>query len=73
MGRGFAPALAAAAAGNLLILSIGALWLGMLTHASASTVLMQSVVPFLPGDALKVVAAASLAAGWHRWRRNSAA
>src|SRR5215472_14852822 len=33
MGRGFAPALAAAAAGNLLILSIGALWLGMLTHA----------------------------------------
>jgi biotin transport system substrate-specific component len=66
--RGFLPALLCAAAGSLLILSVGAVWLGMLTHASATFVLMQSVVPFLPGDALKVIAAASLAAGWQRWR-----
>jgi biotin transport system substrate-specific component len=70
--RGFFPALLSAAAGNLLILSVGALWLGMLTRASAPSVLMQSVVPFLPGDALKVIAAACLAAGWLRLReRNS--
>ena len=69
---GFLPALLSAAAGNLLILSIGALWLGILTHAPASAVLIQSVIPFLPGDALKVIAAASLAAGWLRLRgRNS--
>ena len=70
-GRGFLPALLSAAAGNLLILSVGAVWLGMLTHVSAAFVLMQSVVPFLPGDALKVIAAASLAAGWLRWRDRS--
>ena len=66
--RGFVAALLSATAGNLLILSVGALWLWILTHASAGFVLMQSVIPFLPGDALKVIAAASVAAGWHRWR-----
>lgn len=66
--RGFLSALVSAALGNLLILSIGALWLAMLTHASAPAVLTQAVVPFLPGDALKVVAAASLASGWVRLR-----
>jgi len=70
--RGFLPALVSAAAGNLLILSIGAIWLAMLTHAAAGVVLSESVLPFLPGDALKVVAAASVAAGWLRWQhRNS--
>src|SRR5215469_6168038 len=69
--RGFLPALLSAAAGNLLILSIGALWLGILTHGPAPTVLMQSIIPFLPGDALKVIAAASLAAGWLRLRRRN--
>jgi biotin transport system substrate-specific component len=71
--RGFVSALISAAVGNLLILSIGGLWLAMLSHASATVVLMQSVVPFLPGDALKVIAAASVAAGWLHWQyRNSA-
>ena len=69
--RGFLSALLSAAAGNLLILSVGALWLGMLTHASAPAILMQSVVPFLPGDALKVIAAAGLAAGWLRLRKRN--
>jgi biotin transporter BioY len=58
-----------AAAGNLLILSVGAVWLGILTHASLSAVLAQSVFPFLPGDALKVVGAAALASGWLRVKR----
>ena len=70
--RGFVSALLSAALGNLLILFTGALWLAMLTHASVRMVLLQSFVPFLPGDALKVVAAASIAAGWQRLRhRNS--
>ena len=70
--RGFVSALFSAALGNLLILSTGALWLAILTHASARMVLLQSFVPFLPGDALKVIGAASLAAVWLRFRhRNS--
>lgn len=66
--RGFGRALMSAAAGNFLILSFGALWLGIFTHAAAGTVLAQAVVPFLPGDALKVAAAAGLAFGWQRGR-----
>jgi biotin transport system substrate-specific component len=70
--RGFGAALLSAAAGNLLILSCGAAWLAALTHAPAQLVLTQSVVPFLPGDALKVAAAAAIAAGTARLRRRSA-
>ena len=68
-GRGFVAALGSAALGSLLILSVGAVWLGMLTHAPARVVLAQAVVPFLPGDALKVVSAAGLAAGWLRLQK----
>jgi biotin transport system substrate-specific component len=70
--RGFFSAAATAAAGDLVVLSGGALWLAALTHASLPVVLTQSFLPFLPGDALKVVAAAAMATGWQRLRhRNS--
>ena len=67
--RGFASAALSAAAGNLAILACGALWLGFLTQASARAILTLAVVPFLPGDALKVVAAAALVTGFQRLRR----
>lgn len=66
--RGFTAALLCAAAGDAAILACGALWLSVLTHAGSVTVL--AVLPFLPGDALKVAAAAGLAAGWVRYRRH---
>lgn len=64
--RSFAWAIVSAAAGNIIILIIGALWLGIFTHASAGAVLSQAVIPFLPGDALKVVVAAALGFQWNR-------
>ncbi len=64
--RNFATAVIAAAIGNVLILSGGALWLAAFTHAPAQVALAQGIVPFLPGDALKVAAAAALATGWQR-------
>jgi biotin transport system substrate-specific component len=70
--RGFAPAALSAFAGSLVILFCGALWLSILTHASAQSVLTLAVLPFLPGDALKVAAAATLATGWVRLRRRTA-
>ena len=70
--RGFGAALLSAAAGNLLILSSGAAWFAVFSHAPAQLVLTQSVIPFLPGDALKVAAAAAIAAGTARLRRRSA-
>jgi biotin transport system substrate-specific component len=69
--RSFAAAALSAAAGNLVILACGALWLATLTHASAQSVLTFAVVPFLPGDALKIVAAAALATGFQRFRRTA--
>ena len=67
--RSFQAALASAAAGNLIILLCGAMWLAVLTHASAQAVFSLAVLPFLAGDALKIAAAAGLAVGFQRLRR----
>jgi biotin transport system substrate-specific component len=69
--RGFFAAALSAAAGNLFILALGALWLGIFSHAPVQNVLTLAVVPFLPGDALKIVAAAALATGFVRLRRHT--
>jgi biotin transport system substrate-specific component len=68
-GRGFLAAMLSAAAGNALILCAGALWLAVATHASLQLAMTQAILPFLPGDALKVVGAAALATGWQRLRQ----
>ncbi len=67
-GHRFSTAIVTAALGDLLILVSGALWLAALTHTSARTVVTLSIFPFLPGDAIKVAAAAGLAAGVQRFR-----
>jgi biotin transport system substrate-specific component len=54
------------------ILGMGALWLGMLTHASLSHVVIMAVVPFLPGEAVKILAAAGIASAWMRLRQPAA-
>jgi biotin transport system substrate-specific component len=64
-------ALPCAAAGNLLILACGAVWLAVFTHASAQTVFAIGVMPFLAADALKVGAAAALAVGLQRLSRRA--
>lgn len=69
--RSFAFAALSAAAGDLLILSCGWLWLSALTHA-AQPALAMAVLPFLPGDVLKIVAAAGLAVAAQRLRRRGA-
>jgi biotin transport system substrate-specific component len=69
-GRSFTAALISTAVGDAVILLCGGLWFSVLPHIA--TVPALAVLPFLPGDALKVVAAASLAAGWLRLRRPSA-
>jgi len=67
--RGFAMAMASAAAGDMLILLCGAAWLAALTHITVWTALTLAVVPFLPGEALKVVLAAAIPTGYQRLRR----
>jgi biotin transport system substrate-specific component len=59
--RSLVTALAGAAAGDLVLLSTGALWMGVLTHASFPVLLRVSIAPFLVSDAAKVIAAAACA------------
>jgi biotin transport system substrate-specific component len=47
----------------------GTVWLGLWLHASARTALMLGALPFLPGQAVKVVAAAGIFASFARWRK----
>jgi biotin transport system substrate-specific component len=69
--RSFARAAWTAGAGSLVTLALGAAWLGVFTHAPAATLLNHAVLPFLPGDVLKVVAAAAIAAGAQRFKRQA--
>jgi biotin transport system substrate-specific component len=65
----FAVSAGAAAIGSAVILFSGALWFGILTRQSATTVLALTVAPFLAGDILKIFAAAGAATGLRRFRR----
>jgi biotin transport system substrate-specific component len=67
---GFSASLLAAAAGSVVILVAGAAWFAVLTRQAPGTVFALSVAPFLPGDILKVAAAAGIAAGVRRFRRS---
>ena len=67
----YGGAVASAAAGSLLILACGGIWLAVLTRGSAQSILTFGVVPFLPGEALKIAAAAGVMMGSERLRRRT--
>ena len=71
LARGFTGAMLSAAAGDVVILLCGMAWLAAWTHGSMKTAFALAVVPFLPGEALKIVAAASIAKGLERVRRQA--
>ena len=64
-------ALAAGACAILLNLTMGAVWLAVILHMASARVLMLSVLPFLPGEAVKLLAAAGIAGAWMNLRRQS--
>ncbi len=59
--RSFALGVFSAGAASLVILLCGGAWLKYLTHMDIRLILDQAVLPFLPGDILKVFAAAGAA------------
>jgi biotin transport system substrate-specific component len=68
--RSFSRGLVVAGAGSLVTLAMGAVWLGVLKQMPPMTLLNVTVLPFLPGDVLKVVAASGIATAAARWRRS---
>jgi biotin transport system substrate-specific component len=66
-----------AAAGSIFLYACGAAWFSLAhlwlasafnLHPSLATTLKMTILPFLPGDALKVLAAASIAIGATKYR-----
>lgn len=56
----FSSALLGCTAGVLLLFFAGSLWLGMEAHLTVRQVLFAAVLPFLPGETVKILAAAGL-------------
>lgn len=64
----FTTAALSAAAGAVVYFAAGASWLAVITHQPMSVALKLAVWPFLAGDALKVILAASIVTGLTRLR-----
>jgi biotin transport system substrate-specific component len=54
---------------TLLLFACGSVWIAQFLHLSSSAVWTMSIAPFLPGELVKVAAAAGLAASVQSWRR----
>ena len=68
----FLTAVAAMAAGSAIIIVAGWAWFSFVTHTAPGTAFKLSVVPFLVGDAIKIIlAAAVLPSGWHLLKRKA--
>lgn len=57
----FAAAAIAGAVATALLFAVGALWFASLLHLGMRATLLGAVVPFVPGEAVKVLAAAGIA------------
>jgi len=65
----FSAAAIACILASVVIFTLGAGWLATLLHLHLSAALRLGVLPFLPGEALKIAAAAAIFSGLERWKR----
>ena len=65
----FRSALVASIAATLPIFLLGAGWLAYYAHHSASATWTLAVAPFIPGEIVKISAAAGIFSSLQRWRR----
>jgi biotin transport system substrate-specific component len=66
----FRSALVAAAAATLPIFLLGAGWLAYYAHHSVSATWSLAVAPFIPGEIVKITAAAGIFNSIQRWRQS---
>ncbi len=69
LDNGFARAVVACALASTLLFAFGATWLAQYGHLGATAVMHMAVTPFLPGNAVKIAAAAGIFSAVERWRR----
>jgi biotin transport system substrate-specific component len=68
LSRTFFAAILATTAGSVALFAIGATWLGFALHLGVQSTIAAGVMPFLIGDALKILAASGAATAWKRIR-----
>lgn len=66
IGRGFYKNIASMAAGLAVCYTLGTLWFMYLTSTGLTAALIACVVPFLPGDAIKIASGAILVKKLHQ-------
>jgi biotin transport system substrate-specific component len=66
----FRSALVASIAATLPILLLGASWFAYYAHHNASATWAMAVAPFLPGEIVKITAAAGIFSAVQRWRQS---
>ncbi len=66
----FTRAVVAGCVATVIIFALGAGWLAILLHLNASAAWHLAIAPFLPGEAIKVTAAAGIYSKFERWRRS---
>lgn len=69
LNSAYARAAVAGVVATLIIFTSGSLWFAQLLHLSASQVWTMAIAPFLPGEVVKIAAAAGLATSLQRLRR----
>lgn len=70
LDRSFATSAIAMLPGALIIYALGVFWLAFTLHLSLSVAIAQGMLPFIPGDAFKlVIAALLLPAAWNTLKR----
>lgn len=65
----FSASLLAAAAASTFLLTIGVAWLAISAHLPFLVALSLGALPFLPGQLVKIAAAAGIYTSLQRWRR----
>jgi biotin transport system substrate-specific component len=65
----FAAATLAASIATTIVMLFGATWLGIVLHLAPAATLKLSVAPFLPGEIVKILAAAGIFTSIQRWRK----
>jgi biotin transport system substrate-specific component len=65
----FRSALIASIAATLPIFLLGAAWFSYYAHHNASTTWALAVAPFIPGEIVKITAAAGIYSAFQRWRK----
>jgi biotin transport system substrate-specific component len=66
----FRSALIAAMAATVPIFFLGAIWFANYFHHSVSTTFSLAVTPFLPGEIIKITAAAGIFSSFQSWRQS---